>query len=123
MSGEQRKPPRPAEAVSSHMRPLSLEALNETVGSLIMAQQGTTLAVQDLTTAVGKHDTLITDLLTRLTPVEQATKSMGQKVGSGAIAGVKYTVYITAAVAILNALSKQWPFLADIAHALGSLGL
>jgi hypothetical protein len=64
---------------------------------------------------------LRTDITGRVNTLDQRT--LPQKVGGGALAVGKYSLYVTAAVAVLNALAKQWPWLADVAKALGSISL
>lgn len=104
------------EIPESYPPPVDLTGLNNTVSALVLAQQGTTLAVQAMVETVGKHDDLITDLLTRMTPVEQAQRTLPQKVAGGTMAGMKWTAYISLALFVLNTAAKKWPELAEVAQ-------
>lgn len=145
MSGERPKPPRPVRVVDeqreSHMRPaepfapavdVTLEGLHRSVVALTLQQSQLVGTVEEHVASDERRSgliheelaliraTLLGDHAPRLAHVE---RTLPQRVGGGALAVGKYSIYVTAAVAVLNALAKQWPWLSDIARALGSISL
>lgn len=70
---------------------------------------------------------VVRDLMPRVSDSErrvgEVEKSTASKVGGAALGGVKITVYVTAAIAVLGALAKQWPWLQAVADALKGLAL
>lgn len=140
--------PRSAEAASSHLRPaepfppatdVTLEGVHRSVVALTVQQSKLIERVDAHIETDERRSGLIheelallrADLGLRVTAVEQTQSSeqrsklqqAAAKAGTGAVGALKVSVCVAAAVGVLNALASKWPWLADVARALGAISL